>query len=360
MKKETKNKNTDPSITPEKRKIWDEFFKIAFSFLKMEPWKVHGIAEHPFAYGDPGTSNVAFLSVMGQLGQLFGLAVYPGEESWQYGTPNEDVPPKTETLVKIDSIILDFIQPIELGPKERDFYAAMGLPLKQLTLIPSIRSYKPGFYPWSPDDTEVQFMNYCISLVCQMTGAIQNFSFNPSQMGQSTLVVQPKEKPEADFMLNFIHTRREARSKALGVGSLGKIALPDSYPEICPTMTWEVGTTLLETAVKDSNNERAFFPRQVMLVDHESTFILGTNAIGPDKSLTQVAAQLIIEAGLQHERLPSVIQVNRKDLADALDSFVTGLGSKIEYVKTLTAFNQAMRAVNKMIKGDSKDSSFMH
>jgi hypothetical protein len=68
---------------------WRELVKAADGFYAERPWEIL-TEETIFGVLDPESGQTLYCTILGQLGEVFGMAVYPGPDGWRSHLKTED------------------------------------------------------------------------------------------------------------------------------------------------------------------------------------------------------------------------------------------------------------------------------
>src|SRR5699024_7013430 len=100
-----------------------------------------------------------YCSVLGGGGEVFGLAVYIGDEGYTALMGSlSDMPPNFDFIVSQRSLLLSFEDREDLEKDDYRLVKSYDIPFRGRKSWPSFTSYKPGFYPWLMDDEEARLM----------------------------------------------------------------------------------------------------------------------------------------------------------------------------------------------------------
>jgi hypothetical protein len=115
----------------------------------------------------------------------------------------------------------------------------------------------------------------------------------------------------------------------------------------------EVDCTMMSEPVQENRKERPYFPYMLLLAEHDSGFILGTELLTPLPTTEAMWGQVpmrIVEI-LASGFAPKEIQVPNAFMAGLLQPLEATLGIKIKKVSRLTAINRAKRELNRFMPG---------
>lgn len=137
---------------------WPEVLSKAKEFQKLTPWEAM-FDEHSFAVVDPVTEERIYCSVLGGGGEVFGLAVYIGDEGYASLMDSlSDKVPDFDFILKQRSLLMSFEDREDLEKADYKLIKSYDIPFRGRKSWPLFRSYKPGYYPWLMDDDEARLM----------------------------------------------------------------------------------------------------------------------------------------------------------------------------------------------------------
>jgi hypothetical protein len=334
---------TDNSPTLEEHR---RLFQAAIRVKELAPWEWMMEADL-FGVQDPETDELGFVSVMGNRGEHFAIALYLGSEGlygfWHMETGGLSVPP--ERVFEVPQLQAAFLDRDLLHKKDRDLIKQLGLKFRGPNAWPSFRSYRPGFFPWFLTAAEARFLICALEQTADVT---PRFAKDPALLqpsrDESYLVrvprrengavvwedrrmrVPPPEPATIDLLMDF-----EA------LESLKR--LPRSGSKI------EMDFFMLPTPVKEKG-DRPLFPYMLMAVDALSGYILGSEMMTPDPSLEEMWGSVPLEAVHQLARarlMPQEIIVRSDTLQGVLEPLAKELGFKLKRAKTLPNLDQAKK-----------------
>jgi hypothetical protein len=108
---------------------------------------------------------------MGYLGEVFGLAVYLGDEGFAYYQKVQSTeigPEDPRALFENRSLVVSFEDRKDLASADRCLIKELRLQFRGKKSWPVFRSLRPGFYPWSLDLSEVRLLRPVLEQVTSM------------------------------------------------------------------------------------------------------------------------------------------------------------------------------------------------
>ena len=326
---------------------WKEAYEQAIIFKEIAPWDWM-FDSNLFGVQNPVNGEVGYCCVLGALGQVFGLAVYLGDEG--LGGYFEGI--KRHRSRKYDDILhlkkcllLTYEKRSYLDRPDLEVIKNLGLTFNGPNAWPFFRNYKPGYYPWYLTVEEVRYLTVCLKEANEM---VLRFKARPSlfdpphpgsylvRTGESLASgrvwkdawLKPAPLKEMILMVKRFDSRRLQNITR----GLSRAA-----------MTWEVDF-FYAPAVVGEKGRRPYFPTTLLFVDQHSYFILNTHMSEPDQYPVTLHEKLL-ETIEKARIIPQEIHVHKKDLSVYLAPLVERLGIRVRLVKKLPAVEEAHKGM---------------
>ncbi len=134
-------------------------YAAAIAVKELSPWE---FMQEPDIFGvqNPENGTLGFVSVMGQMGEHFAVAVYLGPEGL-YGfldLAQQDSPPTMQQIFEVPQLQASFEDRGLLRKDEIETIKRLGLRFRGRGAWPQLRSFRPGFMPWILEPEEVRFL----------------------------------------------------------------------------------------------------------------------------------------------------------------------------------------------------------
>ena len=339
-------KNTPPAPTIP-LDLWRELYQAAASFQLLAPWQW---MDDTHIFGVNNDHGVRLVTVMGSLGEVFGLASYRGSAGANFllRLLRGDFAPETpDARFYQDALLVDFVPRKELLKEDRaiiqqlDFQPAARKPLR----FPKFQSHRPGYVPWFVDEAEarlllddlrkaVPFAELLRTNLALYDSRQENeFPFFPASVSAPLTLdqfewhtiapVPPPADPPVD-------------PHAFDLPPL--LALP--HP---PQSAWELTAFYAPMAI--SEPPRPYYSRMALGVDATTGMILAFQIAGPDQTMAQTAARGLIQSIQASGRRPAAIKLDSINLIRALQPLADALGAKLLQAKSLPMANEARRSL---------------
>ena len=328
--------------------------QLASMIQQMSPWRFMSETD-VFGFQDPETSELGFISVMGELGQHRAIAVYRGVEGL-YGLRRFEealeVDPKSdaahEMFFEIPQIQLEFEQSAELEKRDRAMIKSAGFKFPK-DQRPKFRSYRPGYLPWFITRDEATHLIYALT---QTLDVASRFFSEPN------LLPMNENLEDREYLIRIPRMNESGPSWEESIFTvdppptqLSPFSLEDStvaeLNELPRCGPMEVDVFVLPGRVGRSN-ERPRLIYGLLSVDVESGFILGMELLEATEGVDLMLANLpekLASQWLEHAMVPQQLKVRSQRLADLLRPLADQLALSISLVKRLPELNRAKKSL---------------
>ena len=307
------------------KKEWRDLHEAFRDYCRVEPWQwlADGdlvVVEHP-SEGYKG-----YCAVLGNAGIEYGLAVYLGDEglasylSLMTGEVDPESPSDIDSMRSLSAMLVDRE---DLNSSERRVIRDLGLRYRGRGRWPLFRSMVPGYVPWLLDSEEAVLLAVALQRIMDVasrvsTGELDLYSqdepglrlslaFRDGEWRDEWEILRPPSPPAADpGYPDFERLERIARSDVIRAG------------------TWELSKFYLHTAFQDSRGDRPYFPTVVLVVDGDSSFVVGTNMLGKGPSALE-QQEVLVDALEDALAMPSEIVADSANTARLVESITDAL-----------------------------------
>lgn len=325
--------------------VWRRLHEAAAAFKEIGSWEWMSDS-WTFGVRDPVTGTTAYCSVMGALGELYGLAAYLGAEglvSLQdmllHGPDYDDI----NLGMDVKCLMATFQSRGDLHKPDLEVIRKLGLSFRGRHNWPLFRSYDPGLLPWYLTQHQAVFLTLILE---QATNVCLRAQDDPG------LLLSPLSKG-----LYLARTAEEAGGKTVWHDRLmPPEQLPDTKPE-APVQIDELRLIRVRDAAKASNSvwdadifyapacvsedpkSRPYYPFMCLWVDHHSEAVLAMEMAQHDR-FRQAFVDKLIDMVQHMETRPREIRV-KKELAYRLYQDVAAkLGIPVRQVNKLGALER--------------------
>jgi hypothetical protein len=337
--------STEPSMPQ-----WQILYDLAQAFRETGPWQWMS-EDDLFGVQDPDTGEVGYCSVIGELGEAHGLAIYPGSEGLvSYAMMKEIEDPLDPALISRQrTLSLIFANRDELSSKDKALIKELGIKFRGKNAWPVFRSMKPWYYPWYLTADEAEFF---IVVLQQALEFCLEYRQNPYIM----------EAPQEDRILVKVKEGENWQYQWQELPSPQGIELPVLIPtdiavkrikQECrkATAKWETGFFPFPAPVKDKGDERPYYPVVTLWVDQVSGLILHFEIFKPGE--WHRVADSFISTALLTRSLPARIYTSQPEVRILLQAVAEKLGITLRPTKELKALETAKESMIRDLAGRS-------
>lgn len=149
---------------------WETLYKAAIAFKEQASWAWMYDSDL-FGVQNPETGEVGYCCIMGNLGEVFALAVYLGAEGlagYRFlqesdGPPEESTWRDAQTLLNAQLCLMASLEDrAELDKRDLAVINKLGLKFRGRKAWPMFRKYQPGYAPWFVSPPEVRFLTVAL------------------------------------------------------------------------------------------------------------------------------------------------------------------------------------------------------
>lgn len=340
-------KQSNPSMQE-----WEALYKAAIEFRKIEPWEWMRETDI-FGVQNPQTGEIGYCCILGELGEVLAMAVYRGTEGLQgyLKILKGKIRPGDLDAPYIQDCLLSSFENKQFIEKEAmKIINELKLKFSGRNSWPLFRSYKPGYFPWFLNRDEVLYLTFALQQardVCLRVNKNSKLLRPPKRNlylirvpeARDGTVVWKDEWREPACMKQKRENSEEAVDE-IRIQRIKKTVNPNP-------MLWEID--FFHTPTPVSQGARPFFPYAIMLVDHDTGFILDMYLSEsdeyrrefPDKFLSCIEKTSV---------LPLEILVRKEEALKLLMPSTSRLNIKLSMVKKLPNIDHARREMVRHLK----------
>lgn len=310
----------------------------------------------------PVTKEVLLCSVVGRLGEVFGLLVYRGEagQRWLFSTifngGGSDEFEREDTGFEQDCVKLEFVRrgdltKADLGALQAANYSPAG---KRGPVWPTVRGIVPGGYPWHPTQVEAELLIHTLPRVgafarllhdtpdLEVDLANRQAPFLPDEFDPSTRPLRPEDLDWRPLILPS-----EPSVSALSLDE----AAASELRQLPLARGFHLELDLFYSPVVIGEGERPWFPRATMAVDRASGMIGGYHlGKADDLQGNGVLAETLLTTLKQFGRRPESIRVQRKRVARMLAGVLRQLNIPLREDRELSVLNSVREEVEQRFR----------
>lgn len=311
-------------MTEPGKKEWRDLHEAFRDYCQAKPWQWLDnddlvVVEHPSG------EYKGYCAALGAAGMEYGLAVYIGDEglagylSLMTGEVDPESPDGIESMRSLSALLSDRE---DLDSRDRAIIRDLGLRYRGRGRWPLFRSTVPGYVPWRLDSDEAVFLTMALRNMMEVAARISrgeldlytegepglrlSLAFRDGEWRDQREMLRPPSPPAAPGYPDSERLERIARSDVNRVG------------------TWELSVFYVHVAFQDSRRDRPYFPTVVLVVDGDSSFVVGTNMLGKGPSALE-QQEVLVDALEDALAMPSEIVADSANTARLVESITDAL-----------------------------------
>jgi hypothetical protein len=335
-----------PVVPPE---LWRQLYETAARFQRLAPWRW---MDDTHLFGVNNEHGVRFVSVLGGMGEVFGLASHRGSTGIHtlFRLLNGEVEPENPDMAfEQDAVVMDFVRAGELRPPDRAILRQIQFrPVAAgAKLFPQFYSHKPGFVPWYINEAEgraliddlekAQLYAELVRTDPERFSTItrQKLPFLPAR------TAAPLKAEEVEWQnVSAAPPPLDPPLEMLAAGAAALLQLPRSDED-----TWELESFHARMAIGES-------PRpcwaKVTLVVHAGTGMILESQIGTSRqTMAEVAGQAWVGYVKKTGIRPKRVKVRSANLEQALRPLALALKTRLDRVARLPELEAARCALER-------------
>ncbi|MCL4385260.1 MAG: hypothetical protein M1326_02965 [Cyanobacteria bacterium] len=340
------------TISKESLENWRKLYDIAIKFKNLKCWEWIDDSQI-FGVQNPENNEIGYCCVLGYYREVFGLAVYPGTEGLEayLKIASQEVPFNDIEILRYQNcLMVTFENRSFLEDEDLKIINALELKFRGSNAWPLFRNYKPGYYPWYIDESEVKFLHIvleqsidvCMSLKNNINKLVSPKPYYylvkvPQKTGNSLIWHEQWLKPvplETKEVISF--SVDDMRIRKILKKKINKSGI------------WEIDYFYSPHPVREKD-ERPLYPYIFLWIDKDSFFILHHYMTQNYNYYSEFLDQFydVIE---EYKLIPQKILVKREELYKIINPIAELLGIEVKLVKKLPAIKNAQTSLGKHFK----------
>jgi hypothetical protein len=264
---------------------WRRLYEAAVRLKELAPWEWMTETD-VFGVKDPKTEEIGFVSVMGMLGEHYGVSLYPNPEAlykfWALEEAGPEINP--DALLEIPQLQVSFEDRDELDNRDRKVIKELGFRFRGRKEWPMFRGYRPGFFPWFLEAEEARFLAEALNQLLEVASRFREDRSLLSPDDESYLIRVAYQEGGThvweDEVMEVPLPEPVVIQIEMDPGALEDLErLPQSGHE------FEMDLFMFPTPIQGEKGARPVFPYMLLTVDAGSGMVLGTELLEPVPSL---------------------------------------------------------------------------
>jgi hypothetical protein len=324
---------------------WRELVKATDAFLAQRPWEVL-TEETIFGVLDPESGQVLYCTILGLLGEVYGMAVYPGPEGLRSHLRMRDAEyQNVEPHFYLSSLLISFENKKELSKRDHRLLKNMRRSYRGRNW-PQFRSYRPGYMEELPEQEERFRMTLALRGATVMTEWERSGRAPQTGSGRFPLLYCDPETGEWGW--------REAEFDATSQPSPEPPPVDENRAQkarqsFIVNGVWEGSVYQLPMPTGQEKGPD-FFPCLGLWADHHSGIVLGQDLRFPEE-VGSALVESLFSAMENTGQIPKVVRVDRECYREVLGRMSDLLQIRVEQVERLPALQEATKAMERQFVG---------
>lgn len=302
-----------------------------------------------FGVRDPETREIGFVSVMGMLGEHFGVSLYPNPgalyDFWALEEGGPEINP--DALLEIPQLQVSFEDRDQLENRDRKVIKELGFKFRGRKEWPMFRSYRPGFFPWFLEAEEARSLAEALDQLLEVVPGVREDRSLLTPDDESYLVRVPHQEGGTrvwkDTVMEVPPPEPVSIQIEMDPDTLeGLVSLPRSGHEL------EMDLFMFPTPIQGEKGARPVFPYMLLTVDAGSGMVLGTELLEPVPSLEAMWGLVPLAVARQLSGLglrPEQVTVGSELLFGLLEPLAESSRFALERSPFLPALHEAREAL---------------
>jgi len=260
---------TKPSIEQ-----WDRLYKAAATLKKMTPWDTFTDMDL-ITLEIPSETEPLFCSVMGSGKQCYGVAVYPGYESFSLlmalleSTDSDMLNPYT---FEQQSLLCYFGDREDVSPIDREVMKQLGIKFRGRNHWIYFRSVQPGLLPWYITANQAELLAVALEGVAAVYSEYRVMNDRANFENGETLICSLSKKTGEWSTRIADLPKRIARYESWSLSDELMLARLKQKEQI--SMTVEMDTFYMPAPIQEKKDDVPVLPRLSVVMDRKSGMLL--------------------------------------------------------------------------------------
>jgi hypothetical protein len=310
---------------------------LAADFAAHAPWKF--LYDSNLVFADaPGLAEPHACSVMGALGEVFALAVYPGSEGYRFFRTIQEGDIST-FLGEQRSLIAEYVTARELTGRDRELLAAVNYARRRGGRAPQFRSRRPGYHGWYVNEPEGQTLAECLSAMAAFLRLVDQ-NPRPDLWAREGVYPLMRRTSQADYQLEMA----DAPALVVQLPKLPKLderRLQAILHRNLPSGGALQVDHFYAPAQVGGSGERKSYMRVALAIDAKNAFAYPPVLESPEANTGDMLASVVLGAIESSKALPCHVEVRSTEFKTILEPLAQALGFPVRSTDRLPALEFA-------------------
>jgi hypothetical protein len=330
-----------PAVPPVPVDLWREALGPLIEFRRAEPWRQTPDSAVS-VYVDP-VGQPWFACVLGANQEVFGLCLYRGTGGLRLFRLIQQLGPgfdPAEHQFDHDAVTVWYGPKSDLEPVQREIWRKVGYAPKRGDRLawPDVRSHRPGFFPWNPDEFELRALMAAIPGVIRFAELYRHHPTLYDNHGDLELPTVPAEGNS--LISDALEWRTWNTPPPDEMGPPLSVYRDDPTLQRAASLpaaneTIEVDWFHMPDPVSEGG--RPFYPRCIAAFRSNGGYCFGMELLKPSDDCAAKAASLILRGVEKLGARPVRIVATKVELTARLQPLAASLGAVCKQVRRLGA-----------------------
>ncbi|MCG2761094.1 MAG: hypothetical protein L6407_07780 [Candidatus Delongbacteria bacterium] len=318
---------------------------LAKQFADIKLWE-HIDSDALFALNNRADKQISYISVMGNLGEVFGLAVYHGEKGRLAYEKLIDLSNSGDVLDHFDipfiqdALTIYFSSRNEADAADLRMIKQSGVVFSNKKMLPIFRTHTPGLYNWKIDEKEVEILISVLEDILELTEILKSRKHNLYNAGKYILFA----KTENQWLSKEILVTKSPSVKTEPV-KLESKSIPFALANKTMSGVWEMHYFYSNMPIRNKS-ERPFYGVICLIVDSSAGFIV-SHAVASSFDQTEKQLSEILSGVIENGKIiPKEILYARTEIGIALEKTANDLGIVLRKTNNLPCIEDVIDSMN--------------
>lgn len=327
-----KQNSVGPSI-----KEWKELYMAAESFRKLQPWTWMSDSDL-FGIQNPQTGEIGYCCIMGQIEEMFALAVYLGSEGLDgyLKIQSGEIAMDNPDAIHIQKCLMASFEDRDYLEKEDlQTIKKLGLKFRGRRVWPQFRSYLPGYVPWYLEKDQAIFLTVALHQAMDVARRLKEDRNLLSPLKDGLLLVRAPVTKSGKIEWSDVWMKPSPEKKEFPVAPVDELCIRRIKKNITKGKEiWEVDFFYFPVPIREG--DRPFFPRTLLIMDHADGIALH-NWLAPHWEFFSRFQESLLDFVEKSETLPKRILISKYETLKMLEPITSRLNIDVKMVGMLKA-----------------------
>ncbi len=328
----------------------ERLYGLATRLQILQPWEFLD-SDELILMRDPESGELCYCSVLGNLGMVYSIHVYVGEESYRDMRrilDGENFNP-ADFYGTSRALMVEYVHARERKPPDRDLLAAFGRSAKQRGRAPIFRAVRPGYLPWYMAEKEGRLLAHCLRGFTALCMAEQPPGIDLWAHEDVFPLLTPKKQDDPNctaYDIEPVHSPERPSSRPQAV-ALDEGRINDILHRLFPQRGFLEADHFFALAEIGGKDERKACLSAAIVCDGDSGFAFQPELGMPGEPAGELLVRAILGAIRENRIVPREIRVRKQSFKFLLEGLSARLGIEVRAKKSLPmvdSFKTGLRA----------------